>query len=409
MPDAITLEPRYDVFISYTKLDQAAARTVLHLLRAFGQRVFLDEEGIAAGQLWEPAIREAAAQVKTLILIWSRNATASAYIPQELQMVPKECVVLPIMLDGAALPEGVKDHHGLRGLQVHERILARATALTKQKLPRSRVVSQILEELKEDGYDLTAEQRNAVALVVFRGLGGAALGWWALQWLGSRFRDLVTSPAVLGVTSSVASLAFVSGYLLSDKAAAREVPKPLERVEVTPTCTNQEQALKGLTQDVASCEKRLDGATKEIASCKSSRTDKTDRCTGFRNKLDEVEQGLASCSDALHSGRQAADAAQQEARRYEQERAALQTSLDRAVAAREEAQRAAKTAIAALSDCQARCQKLEPTRAPNNLLKGTTVLSPELQKAVLQGLHDAAILKVAPAASDASVAPSTLQ
>jgi hypothetical protein len=37
------------------------------------------------------------------------------------------------------------------------------------------------------------------------------------------------------------------------------------------------------------------------------------------------------------------------------------------------------------------------------------VLSPELQKAVLQGLHDAAILKVAPAASDASVAPSTLQ
>jgi hypothetical protein len=104
MPDAITLEPRYDVFISYTKLDQAAARTVLHLLRAFGQRVFLDEEGIAAGQLWEPAIREAAAQVKTLILIWSRNATASAYIPQELQMVPKECVVLPIMLDS---PPGV--------------------------------------------------------------------------------------------------------------------------------------------------------------------------------------------------------------------------------------------------------------------------------------------------------------
>jgi hypothetical protein len=426
MPEMTATAPQYDVFISYTKLDQAAARTVQHLLRAFSQRVFLDDDGIAAGQLWEPEIRKAATQVKTLILIWSRNATASAYIPQELRMIPKECVVLPIMLDGAALPEGIKDHHGLRGLQVHERILARATSLTRQKLPRSRVVAQILEELKEDGYDLLPEQRDAVALVVFRGMGGATLGWWVLEWLRSRFRDLATSPIILGVTSSAASLAFMGGYLLSDRANARDDDGSTSSAPASmaaQSCAIQEGKVHELTQSVNVCQQRLDASAQGLASCETVRDESIERHRTLEQKLDwvkkdlvtskrdlesqrlashttaselaTVERNLVSCNGDLQSARQATDAALQEATTCQQVRGTLQASVDKAIAARDGMQRTAKAAMAALLQCRATKPQPRETLVSNNALD-TASSSTHLDALSPGPLLDAGMLKSAP-------------
>ncbi|HKU37303.1 MAG TPA: toll/interleukin-1 receptor domain-containing protein [Polyangiales bacterium] len=170
-----TTERTYDAFISYARLDHAFAEAVLELLRAFGQRVFLDKDSIAAGERWRDTIRSGIQRSGTLLLLWSRNAQPSQVIREELSLVPATCRVLPVRLDRSELPDGIAEKQGFEGFQVHERILARTIALTRTKLPRRRVVRQILAELQEDGVDLTQEQRDAVRIFVFRWPGGGLL------------------------------------------------------------------------------------------------------------------------------------------------------------------------------------------------------------------------------------------
>lgn len=75
---------RFDVFISYSRLDHAWARRLHADLKAKGLEVFLDEQRLQAGGRWELDLQEALASSKHLVVLWSPAAKQSDWVAAEL-------------------------------------------------------------------------------------------------------------------------------------------------------------------------------------------------------------------------------------------------------------------------------------------------------------------------------------
>jgi hypothetical protein len=172
------------VFISYRRSDVATARALADLLETFGQRVFLDvaPASIRPGDKWEGAIERAAGEAGTMLVLWSRNAIHSTYLPREWAMRSPSCRLIPIRLDDSELPAELASHQGVT-LNPAERLASRVAQLTKEGLSHRKANQQLLDELKKDGFQLDREQEKhvlafaaAVAVSTF-GLATAASSW----------------------------------------------------------------------------------------------------------------------------------------------------------------------------------------------------------------------------------------
>jgi hypothetical protein len=73
----------YDVFISYTRCDAPWAEKLEGNLINRGLRVYRDQTRLAAGDEWEPALRDAIVDSRALVVLWSGEASRSKWVFKE--------------------------------------------------------------------------------------------------------------------------------------------------------------------------------------------------------------------------------------------------------------------------------------------------------------------------------------
>jgi len=154
----------YDAFISYRRSDRITADGIARFLDAFGLKVFVDRSSRAGAQ-WEPELRAALAEAKVLVVLWSRSAAQSAWVECEWQNVSPACRVVPLKLDGEALPDELNRLTAVEGLDVGSRLLQRSFELMQQgRLSPAQAQAQLVKELAADGVVLEPKKREALAI-----------------------------------------------------------------------------------------------------------------------------------------------------------------------------------------------------------------------------------------------------
>lgn len=217
----------YDAFISYRRSEVGAARALTALLRTFGQRVFLDVQNIRLGRNWSATIFEAARNSRAMIVLWSRSARQSSFMPREWAMAAPNCAMIPVRLDKSPLPPQLEGYQALTGLGGAERIMSRCVELTQvERLSAPAAHSRILTELRDDGVQLTPEQEKST-----RALLGALAGFnvfWLLSsilWWVKRAWHVVLSPPALASALTL-GVGVAAGATLQLPGAPSVCPEP---------------------------------------------------------------------------------------------------------------------------------------------------------------------------------------
>jgi hypothetical protein len=77
------MTPQYDVFISYSHLDNELANSLYSKLKSAGLRCFLSEKDIAASERWENRIRDALRSSQRVLLLITPNSKDSSWVIAE--------------------------------------------------------------------------------------------------------------------------------------------------------------------------------------------------------------------------------------------------------------------------------------------------------------------------------------
>jgi hypothetical protein len=77
-------EYEYDVFISYQSADRPWAGRLSESLKKKNLKVFLDIEGLRAGQEWRPQLLKELEASRHLVCLWSNDAEKSSWVSKEL-------------------------------------------------------------------------------------------------------------------------------------------------------------------------------------------------------------------------------------------------------------------------------------------------------------------------------------
>lgn len=92
--------PEFDVFISYSHLDEAVAKRICTLLNGYGISYWIDHEGIRHGDDFKKDIVEAIVRSRILLFISSANSNQSSNTIKEVGVaVEHEKVILPVRID----------------------------------------------------------------------------------------------------------------------------------------------------------------------------------------------------------------------------------------------------------------------------------------------------------------------
>jgi hypothetical protein len=116
----------YDFFIAYASPDRLQARDLCWYLQDESCAVFLDEEDLAAGASWPPALRKAMEASRALVVLVSAHTDQAFYEQEEIVRAmqlardkPGAHTVIPVILD--KLPQGaVSMPYGTSRLQARD-------------------------------------------------------------------------------------------------------------------------------------------------------------------------------------------------------------------------------------------------------------------------------------------------
>ncbi|HZZ89210.1 MAG TPA: TIR domain-containing protein [Caulobacteraceae bacterium] len=92
-----------DVFISYARSTEAAARVVAEALRALGYAVWRDDE-LPAHRSYAEVIAERLGAAKAVLVIWSADAAKSEWVQSEADRARLDRKLIQLTVDGAPLP-----------------------------------------------------------------------------------------------------------------------------------------------------------------------------------------------------------------------------------------------------------------------------------------------------------------
>jgi hypothetical protein len=110
----VGLFSRFDVFLSYSRVQTDRVRPLVENLRSRGYKVFFDQESIDPGSNWKQRLRTAIRQSRAMILCWSVEAKASEYIQFEFnQALGLKKTVIPWLMDAAPLSDMHRDLQGI--------------------------------------------------------------------------------------------------------------------------------------------------------------------------------------------------------------------------------------------------------------------------------------------------------
>lgn len=93
-----------DVFISHSSIDKEVADKVCATLEAKGLTCWIAPRDIVPGSEWAVAISNAIAEIKAMVVIYSKNAEQSTQVPKEIALAEKrgKCI-LPYKIDDTEL------------------------------------------------------------------------------------------------------------------------------------------------------------------------------------------------------------------------------------------------------------------------------------------------------------------
>ena len=103
----------HDIFISYTRDDELWAAKLQANLKARNFTIFRDVTRLNAGDEWEPTLRDAIVDSRTLVVLWSNRAAQSKWVMREQEAfrqmmhvdtrkgAPSERRMLQVCLEGA--------------------------------------------------------------------------------------------------------------------------------------------------------------------------------------------------------------------------------------------------------------------------------------------------------------------
>lgn len=164
----------FKVFVSYSTHDLKNVAELQQSLVGTGVEVFVAEHSVLPGQHLSEKISSAIAACDLFVLLWSSNAKASEWVPQEIgkaHALNKQ--ILPLVLtEGLNLPGFISD---LKYLSMHNgpaSALERARAIV---LERYRVKMTVVDKQKQAAIE-KQKQNETLALL---GLGAFLL--WALS------------------------------------------------------------------------------------------------------------------------------------------------------------------------------------------------------------------------------------
>lgn len=101
----------FDVFISYSTKDVAAAALIKHQLEASGLRCWKAPDDVIPGESWPTSIMRALGICRSMVLVWSRNSMTSSEVSKELTLAMKNGIaVIPLRLEDVE-PRGDWAYH----------------------------------------------------------------------------------------------------------------------------------------------------------------------------------------------------------------------------------------------------------------------------------------------------------
>jgi len=143
----------YDFFIAYATPDRRQAQELCWLLEDDSCKVFLDEQDLRLGTLWQPTLREALEASRAIVVLVSTHADDAFYQQEEIARAiqltrdkARAHTVIPVILE--KLPQGaVSMPYGMSSLQARD--ATRSGGL-------KRVAAELVAWLKE--HQLNAKQ-----------------------------------------------------------------------------------------------------------------------------------------------------------------------------------------------------------------------------------------------------------
>jgi TIR domain-containing protein len=154
------------IFISYSKKDIIYAEKLINALRREGFNPWLDMDGLGAGTYWPDRLHKAIKTCDAYILIMSRNAKNSNWVPEELVVAKtKGKPIFPLRLDDAELflaLQTVQAEDVRGGKLPSETFYQRLAAVTTRRRKASQKVDSVhlTDQVRQQKADAAAEKAS---------------------------------------------------------------------------------------------------------------------------------------------------------------------------------------------------------------------------------------------------------
>jgi hypothetical protein len=154
------------IFISYSKKDIVYAEKLINALRREGFNPWVDMQGLGAGTYWPDRLHKAIKTCDAYVLIMSRNAKNSKWVPDELVAAKTSGRhIFPLLLDDTELFLALQtiQFEDVRGGKLPSEAFYRrlATVTTRRKKASHKVDSiHLTEEARKQKADAAAEKAS---------------------------------------------------------------------------------------------------------------------------------------------------------------------------------------------------------------------------------------------------------
>lgn len=152
------------IFISYSRRDLIYAEKLVNALRREGFNPWVDKDELEAGTFWQNRLHKQLLSCDAYILIMSRNAKASKWVPDELITAKKKGKkIFPLLLDDTELflaIEGIQGENVRGGILPSERFYEQLAKVTpRQKKAGQKVDSiHLVEPARKKKVNANAEK-----------------------------------------------------------------------------------------------------------------------------------------------------------------------------------------------------------------------------------------------------------
>jgi hypothetical protein len=154
------------IFISYSKKDIVYAEKLINALRREGFNPWVDMEGLGAGTHWQTRLQKQIISCDAYILIMSRNAFRSKWVPDELVTAKsKGKPIFPLLLDDTETFLAIQtiQFEDVRGGKLPSEVFYRrlATVTTRRRKASQKVDSiRLIAQARQQKVDAAAEKAS---------------------------------------------------------------------------------------------------------------------------------------------------------------------------------------------------------------------------------------------------------